>query len=430
MSNCAIVGINWGDEGKGRMVDLLTEKFDVVVRYQGGGNAGHTVINEYGKFALHLLPSGIFRKGVVNILGNGVALDPENLWLEMCSVSGGGISLTPENLKISDRASLLMPWHRDLDMLEEQRLGDKRYGSTKQGIAPFYSDKYQKKTILAGELFYPDELRRHLADLMEWKNLILTKVYGAEPYTMDMLEKWINDFCEKIKPYICDTGEFLKEASSKGKNILFEAQLGSLRDLDYGIYPYTTSSNTTAAYAPVGSGLPSAKISDVIGVVKAYSTCVGEGPFVCEMFGDEAEQLRKAGSEYGAKTGRPRRVGPLDIVATRYGIEVQAATEISLTKLDVLSYMDKIPVCTHYISDGRQTERFPFPAALNNAKPVIEYFDGWKCDISSARRWEDLPEQAREYVLFIEKAVGCPVTYVSVGPERESIIVRKPMTER
>ncbi len=265
---------------------------------------------------------------------------------------------------------------------------------------------------------------------MEWKNLILTKVYGAEPYTMDMLEKWINDFCEKIKPYICDTGEFLKEASSKGKNILFEAQLGSLRDLDYGIYPYTTSSNTTAAYAPVGSGLPSAKISDVIGVVKAYSTCVGEGPFVCEMFGDEAEQLRKAGSEYGAKTGRPRRVGPLDIVATRYGIEVQAATEISLTKLDVLSYMDKIPVCTHYISDGRQTERFPFPAALNNAKPVIEYFDGWKCDISSARRWEDLPEQAREYVLFIEKAVGCPVTYVSVGPERESIIVRKPMTER
>lgn len=430
MSNCAIVGINWGDEGKGRMVDLLTEKFDVVVRYQGGGNAGHTVINEYGKFALHLLPSGIFRKGVVNILGNGVALDPENLWLEMCSVSGGGISLTPENLKISDRASLLMPWHRDLDMLEEQRLGDKRYGSTKQGIAPFYSDKYQKKTILAGELFYPDELKRHLADLMEWKNLILTKVYGAEPYTMDMLEKWINDFCEKIKPYICDTGEFLKEASSKGKNILFEAQLGSLRDLDYGIYPYTTSSNTTAAYAPVGSGLPSAKISDVIGVVKAYSTCVGEGPFVCEMFGDEAEQLRKAGSEYGAKTGRPRRVGPLDIVATRYGIEVQAATEISLTKLDVLSYMDKIPVCTHYISDGRQTERFPFPAALNNAKPVIEYFDGWKCDISSARRWEDLPEQAREYVLFIEKAVGCPVTYVSVGPERESIIVRKPMTER
>lgn len=430
MSNCAIVGINWGDEGKGRMVDLLTEKFDVVVRYQGGGNAGHTVINEYGKFALHLLPSGIFRKGVVNILGNGVALDPENLWLEMCSVSGGGVSLTPENLKISDRASLLMPWHRDLDMLEEQRLGDKRYGSTKQGIAPFYSDKYQKKTILAGELFYPDELRRHLADLMEWKNLILTKVYGAEPYTMDMLEKWINDFCEKIKPYICDTGEFLKEASSKGKNILFEAQLGSLRDLDYGIYPYTTSSNTTAAYAPVGSGLPSAKISDVIGVVKAYSTCVGEGPFVCEMFGDEAEQLRKAGSEYGAKTGRPRRVGPLDIVATRYGIEVQAATEISLTKLDVLSYMDKIPVCTHYISDGRQTERFPFPAALNNAKPVIEYFDGWKCDISSARRWEDLPEQAREYVLFIEKAVGCPVTYVSVGPERESIIVRKPMTER
>ena len=425
MPNCAIVGINWGDEGKGRMVDLMTEHYDVVVRYQGGGNAGHTVINEYGKFALHLLPSGIFRKGVVNILGNGVALDPENLWTEMTQVTAQGVSLTPENLKISDRASLLLPWHRDMDELEEQRLKDKKYGSTKQGIAPFYSDKYQKKTVLAGELFYPEELKAHLADLMEWKNLSLTKVYGAKPYTMEMLDEWITNYCEKIKPYICDTGAFLKKAQKEEKSILFEAQLGSLRDLDYGIYPYTTSSNTTAAYAPIGSGLPSAKIEDVVGVVKAYSTCVGEGPFVCEMFGDEAEELRKAGFEYGAKTGRPRRVGPIDIVATRYGVEVQAATEIALTKLDVLSYMDKIPVCTHYLLDGKETDSFPFPTALNKAKPVIEYFDGWKCDISGVRTWEELPKAAQDYVTFIEKEIGCPITYVSVGPERDSIIIRK-----
>ena len=425
MSNCAIVGINWGDEGKGRMVDLLTQNYDVVVRYQGGGNAGHTVINERGKFALHLLPSGIFREGVVNILGNGVALDPENLWNEMQEVMEKGVSLTPENLKISDRASLLLPWHRDLDELEEMRLKDKKYGSTKQGIAPFYSDKYQKKTVLAGELFYLEELKAHLADLAEWKNLTLTEVYGAKPYTEEMLDKWISDYCEKIKPYICDTGAFLKDAQASGKSILFEAQLGSLRDLDYGIHPYTTSSNTTAAYAPIGSGLPSAKINDVVGVVKAYSTCVGEGPFVCEMFGDEAEELRKAGFEYGAKTGRPRRVGPIDLPATKYGVEVQAATEIALTKLDVLSYMDKIPVCTHYLVGGEKTDRFPFPVALNNAKPVVEYLDGWKCDISDIRSWDDLPEQAQNYVTFIEKAIGCPITYVSVGPERDSIIIRK-----
>ena len=425
MAHCAIVGINWGDEGKGRMVDLLTENYDVVVRYQGGGNAGHTVINEYGKFALHLLPSGIFRPGVVNILGNGVALDPENLWLEMEQVMKQGVAITPDTLKISDRASLLLPWHRDLDALEEQRLADKKFGSTKQGIAPFYSDKYQKKTILAGELFYPEHLKAHLSDLMEWKNLTLTKVYGAAPYTMDMLEKWMKDYCEKIKPFICDTGAFLREAQAQGKQILFEAQLGSLRDLDYGIHPYTTSSNTTAAYAPIGSGLPSAKIEDVVGVVKAYSTCVGEGPFVCEMFGEEAEALRQAGFEYGAKTGRPRRVGPIDLVATRYGVEVQAATEIALTKLDVLSYMDRIPVCAHFELDGKQTDRFPFPVALSQAKPVIEYMDGWKCDISGVRTWEELPKAAQDYVLMIERAIGCPITYVSVGPERESIIVRK-----
>ena len=425
MSNCAIVGINWGDEGKGRMVDLLTEKYDVVVRYQGGGNAGHTVINEYGKFALHLIPSGIFRKGVINILGDGVALDPENLWLEIESIREKGVHITPENLKISNRASLLMPWHRELDALEEQRLADKKYGSTKQGIAPFYSDKYAKKTVMAGELFYPDRLKNHLADLLEWKNLTLVNVYGAKPYTMEMLDMWIKDYCEKIKPFICNTAAFIKDALKKDKKIMFEAQLGSLRDLNCGIYPYTTSSNTTAAFAPVGAGIPGVKIDDIIGVVKAYSTCVGEGPFISELHGDEASDLREAGEEYGAKTGRPRRVGAFDTVATRYGVQVQAATEIALTKLDVLSYMDKIPVCTHYYINEQITDEFPFPAALAEAKPVIEYMDGWKCDISHIRSWEDLPRNARSYIQFIEEKINCPVTYISVGPERDSIIVRK-----
>ena len=424
MSNCAIVGINWGDEGKGRMVDLLTRSYDVVVRYQGGGNAGHTVVNEKGTFALHLLPSGIFRDGVVNVLGNGVALDCENLWIEMEDLRSKGVSITPDNLKISDRASLLLPWHRDLDALEEARLKDKKYGSTKQGIAPFYSDKYQKKTLMAGELLYPDRMKAHLEDLLEWKNLILTRVYGAEPYTMEQVMAWLKEFGEKIKPYLCDTGAFLRKASDQGKRILFEAQLGALRDLDFGIYPYTTSSNAVAAYAPVGSGFPAAKIDEVVGVVKAYSSCVGEGPFTCEFFGEEAHLLREAGAEYGAKTGRPRRVGPIDLVATRYGVQMQAATNLALTKLDVLSYMEKIPVCAHYLLHGQQTDDFPSPAVLPDAQPVMEYLDGWQCDISGVRRWEDLPEAARKYVEYVEARIGCHIGYVSVGPERDSIILR------
>ncbi len=424
MKTCAIVGINWGDEGKGRVVDLLTADYDIVIRFQGGGNAGHTVINDRGKFALHLLPSGIFHDRVVNILGNGVALDPENLLKEIREVTLRGVAVTPENLKISDRASLLLPWHRDLDALEEQRLADKKYGSTKQGIAPFYSDKYQKKTVMAGELFHPEELREHLRELTEWKNLTLTRVYGSEPYTTEMLEKWLRDWCEPLRPFICDTGRYLKAAKTAGKSILFEAQLGSLRDLDYGIYPYTTSSNTLAAYAPIGSGLPSLRAEEVIGVVKAYSTCVGEGPFVCEMFGEEAEKLRRAGDEYGAKTGRPRRVGPVDLVATRYGVEMQGATKIALTKLDVLSGMEKIPVCVRYKIDGEETDEFPFPTQLKKAEPVIEYMDGWQCDISGVRKWEDLPEAARRYVTMIEDAIGCPITMISVGAERDSMITR------
>ncbi len=425
MGNCVIVGVNWGDEGKGRMVDYLTEQYDVVVRYQGGGNAGHTVINERGKFALHLLPSGIFRNGVVNILGNGVALDPENLWKEILDLREKGVQITSDNLRISNRASLLLPWHRDLDALEEQRLADRQYGSTKQGIAPFYSDKYQKKTILAGQLANMDALRDQLRALLEWKNLTLTRVYGASGYTMEQMEQWLQKYCVPILPFVCDTGAYLKQAQSQGKTILFEAQLGALRDLDYGIYPYTTSSNTLAAYAPIGAGLPSAGIDEVIGVVKAYSTCVGEGPFVCEMFGDEAKRLREAGAEYGAKTGRPRRVGPVDLVATRYGAALQGATRLALTKLDVLSYLDTIPVCTRYRLNGKETDQFPFPTELDEAEPVPEFWEGWHCDISGVRRWEDLPKAAQGYVTYLEKALGCPIAYVSVGAERDSIIVRQ-----
>ena len=423
MKSCAIVGINWGDEGKGRMVDLLCRDYDIVVRFQGGGNAGHTVVNEKGSFALHLLPSGIFHEGVVNILGNGVALDPENLWNEIRELREKGIPVTPDNLKISERASLLLPWHRDLDILEEKRLKDRKYGSTKQGIAPFYSDKYQKKTILAGELLR-DGLKDRLLSLMEWKNLTLCGVYGAEPYTWDRLEEWLNRCCSPIMPFICDTQQYLEQAEESGKSMLMEAQLGALRDLDFGIYPYTTSSNTTAAYAPIGAGLPGLKLGEVIGVVKAYSTCVGEGPFVCELFGEEAEHLREAGSEYGAKTGRARRVGPIDLVATKYGVKVQGATMLALTKLDILSTMESIPVCVRYRLNGAETDRFPFPSDLSEAEPVYIRVPGWNCDISRIRRYQDLPQAARDYVEMIEESVGCPIRYISVGAERESIIFR------
>ncbi|MBP0969905.1 MAG: adenylosuccinate synthetase, partial [Oscillospiraceae bacterium] len=291
MSNRAIVGINWGDEGKGRMVDLLTESYDIVVRYQGGGNAGHTVVNEKGRFALHLLPSGILREGVVNILGDGVALDPENLWKEIEDVRSKGVSVTPDNLKISSWASLLFPWHRDLDELEESRLGDGKFGSTKQGIAPFYADRSRKKTILAGELFYPEAFSRHLHQITEYENLTLEKEYGAHTYSEEEVEDWVNKYCEPMKPFICDTGKYLRESQERGKSILFEAQLGALRDLDRGIWPFTTSSNTTASYIPVGAGMPGVVLDDVTGVVKAYSTCVGEGPFVSEWSGEDAEKL-------------------------------------------------------------------------------------------------------------------------------------------
>ena len=423
--SCAIVGVNWGDEGKGRMVDLLTEDYDIVIRYQGGGNAGHTIVNDKGKFALHLLPSGIFRDGVMNILGNGVAVDIEALSKEMADVASKGVELTPDNFMISDRASLLLPWHVKLDCLEEERLKDKKYGSTKSGIAPFYSDKYQKKTVLAGDLLYPEVLREKIKDILEWKNLTIENVYGAKGYTLDEIMNWFEEYGTKIRPYIHNVSKYLDNAYyHENKSILFEAQLGALRDIDLGIYPYTTSSNTLAAYAPVGSGIPSLRPEEVVGVVKAYSSCVGEGPFTVEWFGEEAEKLREAGGEYGAKTGRPRRVGPLDIVATRYGCKAQGTTNVAFTKLDVLSYMDKIPVCTKYKINGELTDDFPFATILSKAEPVIEYVDGWKEDISRVRKFEDLPKACQEYVLYVEKQIGTHIGYVSVGAERDAIIIR------
>lgn len=424
MANCAIVGINWGDEGKGRMVDLLASEYDVVVRYQGGNNAGHTVINQYGKFALHLIPSGIFRPEVINLLGNGTVIDPEALLEEMQSLQAAGVSITPENFKISDRATIVFPYHRAQDALEEERLKDAKYGSTKRGIAPVYSDKFQKKTIMMGELMDMDYLGQRLKGILEWKNLTIQNVYGAEPYDYDTLMAWLEKFGGQLRPYICDAGSVLRLAQLRGKNILFEAQLGALRDIDYGIYPYTSSSTPLAAYAPIGCGAPDLRVDEVLGIVKAYSTCVGEGPFTAEWFGAEADKLREAGGEYGAATGRPRRVGPLDLVATRYGVKVQGATSIALTKLDILSYMEEIPVCTAYDIDGKKTEAFPFPSQLAKAKPVMETLPGWGCDISGVRYWEDLPQAAQDYVTYVEDQIGCPITYVSVGADRDAIIQR------
>ena len=424
MSNCAVVGINWGDEGKGRMVDLIAKDYDIVIRYQGGNNAGHTIVNEYGKFALHLIPSGIFSEGVVNVLGNGVVIDLEDLCREIDNLRAHGIRITPENLKISERATIVFPFHRALDGLEEARLKDRKYGSTLRGIAPVYSDKYQKKTVMLGELLYPEHLKAHLATILEWKNLIIHNVYGAEPYKLEDMLAWCEEFGGKLRPFLCDVPKYLYEAEKAGKNIMFEAQLGALRDIDFGIYPYTSSSSSIAGYACVGAGMPGSHVDRTVGIVKAYSTCVGEGPFTAEWFGEEAENLREKGGEYGASTGRPRRVGPIDLVATRYGCRIQGATEVALTKLDVLSYMKEIPVCTQYEVNGEKTDDFPFTAVIDEAKPVLTTVPGWGCDISGVRKYEDLPQAARDYVEYIEKAIGVRISYVSVGAGRDEIIYR------
>lgn len=418
----AIVGINWGDEGKGRMVDLISREYDVVIRYQGGNNAGHTVVNERGKFILNLLPSGILRNETVNVMGPGMVIDLEHLTGEIAKLRAAGIEITPEHLKISDRATICMPYHKLLDCLEEDRLADKKFGSTRRGIGPVYADKYMKKALRIGDLLHPELLLDRLKDLMEWKNLTIVGGYHHDPITAEEMYAWLEKFGLPFKDYICDTTAYLGDAVQNGKKVLFEAQLGALRDIDFGIYPYTSSSSNISAYAPIGAGIPQYRVDETIGIMKAYSTCVGEGPFTCEMFGEEAEELRKAGNEYGAATGRPRRVGGFDIVASRYGVLAQGATSIALTKLDVLSYMKKIPVCVAYDVDGKRVERFPNGRDLVVAKPIYEYLPGWNCDISKCRTMADLPKEARDYVTYIEKVVGCPIQYVSVGAEREEYI--------
>ena len=419
----AIVGTNWGDEGKGRMVDLLSEDYDVVVRYQGGNNAGHTVINEKGKFIMNLMPSGICREDTVNILGPGVVIDLEHLYGEVQKLEEAGVSVTPKNLKISDRATICMPYHKLLDCLEEDRLADKKFGSTRRGISPVYADKYMKKAFRMGDLLHMDTLKKRLADVLEWKNLTVEGGYKNAPVQVDEMFAWLEKYGTFFASFVCNTTEYLSDAMNDGKSIIFEAQLGALRDIDFDIYPYTSASTTLAAYAPIGAGAPFAKLDESIGIMKAYSSCVGEGPFTCEMFGEEAEALRMAGGEYGAATGRPRRVGGFDVVASRYGAKMQGCTYVALTKLDVLSYMDEIPVCTAYELNGEVIHTFPSDIdSLNAAKPVYEYMKGFKCDISGCRTKEDLPKEALEYIQYIEKVIECPVKYVSVGAERDAYI--------
>lgn len=418
----SICGINWGDEGKGRMVDLLSEEFDIVCRYQGGNNAGHTVINERGKFILNILPSGILREDVVNVLGNGMVIDIKHLCEEMGRLRAQGIQITPANLKISDKAVITMPYHVLLDCLEEDRLSDKKFGSTRRGIAPVYSDKYMKKAFRMGELLNTERLYKRIADIVEWKNLTVEGGYSHAPVTVEEIIAYFETYGKQLKDYVCDTGLYLNNANKEGKKIMFEAQLGALRDIDFGIYPYTSSSSTIAAYAPIGAGVPNLKLDNSIGIMKAYSTCVGEGPFTAEYFGEKAEKLRQAGGEYGAATGRPRRVGPFDVVASRYGIRCQGADEIALTKMDILSGYEELEICTAYELNGEIIHEFPFTDVLDDCKPVFEKIKGWNCDISNCRKPSDLPQEALDYIRYIEEACECKIRYVSVGAEREAYI--------
>ena len=418
----SIVGINWGDEGKGRMVDLLSQKYDVVVRYQGGNNAGHTVINDKGKFVLNLLPSGILRDETVNVMGPGMVIDTEHLFHEIERLREGGIAVTPEHLKISDKAVICMPYHKLLDCLEEDRLADKKFGSTRRGISPAYSDKYMKKALRMGDLMHRDALKARLADLLEWKNLFVVNGYHSDPIDLDEMMAWIDTYAMPFKDYVCDTTKYLHEAIEDNKSVLFEAQLGALRDIDFGIYPYTSGSSTIAAYATIGSGIPGARLDNVIGIMKAYSSCVGEGPFTCELFGAEGDALREAGGEYGAATGRPRRVGGFDVVASRYGVAMQGCYSKALPKQDVLSYLDKIPVCVAYEIDGKRVEEFPIGVELARARPIYEYLPGFRCDISGCKTVESLPKEALDYVNYLQAAVGCRIKYVSVGPDRDAYI--------
>lgn len=422
----AIVGANWGDEGKGKITDMLAKESDIIIRFQGGSNAGHTIINEYGKFALHLLPSGVFYQHTTSIIGNGVALNIPYLIKEIQSLVDRGVP--KPHILVSDRAQILMPYHVLFDTYEEARLAGKSFGSTKSGIAPFYSDKYAKIGFQVSELFDEKLLREKCQRVCEIKNVLLEHLYHKPLLNADELFDELISYREMIRPYVCDVSSYLYHSIKEGKNILLEGQLGSLKDPDHGIYPMVTSSSTLAAYGAIGAGIAPYEIKNITTVVKAYSSAVGAGAFVSEIFGEEAEELRHRGGdggEYGATTGRPRRVGWFDAVATRYGCRIQGTTEAAFTVLDVLGYLDEIPVCIGYEIDGEVTREFPTTAKLEKAKPVFTRLPGWKCDIRGIKNYEELPENCRRYIEFIEKEIETPITMVSNGPGREDIIFRK-----
>ena len=421
----AIVGANWGDEGKGKITDSLAKEYDYVVRYQGGSNAGHTIVNNYGKFALHILPSGVFYDHTTSIIGNGVALNIPKLLEEVNDLTSKGVPAP--KLLVSDRCQVLMPYHMDLDAYEEERLGGRSFGSTKSGIAPFYSDKYAKIGIQVSELFDDSILLPRVQKICDLKNPLLEHLYHKPLLTVEGLMETLHTYRDMIAPYVCDTSLLLHNALQAGKTVLLEGQLGAMKDPDHGIYPMVTSSSTLAAFGAIGAGVPPHAITDVTCVVKAYSSAVGAGAFVSEIFGDEADELRRRGGdggEYGATTGRPRRMGWFDCVASRYGCRIQGATEVALTVLDVLGYLDEIPVCVGYEVDGKVLRDFPTTSLLERAKPVLKVFPGWKCDIRGIKNYEDLPEACRNYIEFIEAELECPIKLVSNGPGRNDVIYR------
>lgn len=423
----AIVGANWGDEGKGKITDMLAKESDIIIRFQGGSNAGHTIINNYGRFALHLLPSGVFYGHTTSIIGNGVALNIPFLVKELESLVSQGVPIP--HILVSDRAQILMPYHVLFDTYEEERLGGKSFGSTKSGIAPFYSDKYAKIGFQVSELFEDEAaLKDKVQRVCETKNVLLEHLYHKPLLNPDEVLAELMEYKKMVEPYVCDVSAYLHDAIKEGKNILLEGQLGSLKDPDHGIYPMVTSSSTLAAYGAIGAGIPPYEIKEITTVVKAYSSAVGAGAFVSEIFGDEADELRRRGGdkgEFGATTGRPRRVGWFDAVASRYGCRIQGATEVALTVLDVLGYLDEIPICVGYEIDGEVVKDFPVTYKLEKAKPVLKTLPGWKCDIRGIKKYEDLPAECRNYIETIEAELGVPVTMVSNGPGRDEIIMRK-----
>ena len=422
----AVVGANWGDEGKGKITDMLGEHADIIVRFQGGCNAGHTIVNEYGKFALHILPSGVFYDHTTSVIGNGVAFYVPALFKEVNAIVEKGVPMP--KIKVSDRAQMVMPYHILFDQYEEERLGGKAFGSTKSGIAPFYADKYSKIGFQISELFDEEALEEKVRRICEQKNITITNMYHKEPVSPEEILKTLHEYKEMVAPYVCDTAKFLQDSLKEGKTILLEGQLGTLKDPDFGIYPMVTSSSTLAAYGAIGAGIPPYEIKDIICVTKAYSSAVGAGEFVSEIFGDEAQELRDRGGdggEYGATTGRPRRMGWFDTVATRYGVRMQGATEVALTVIDALGYLDEIPVCVGYEIDGEVTKDFPVTTKLKKAKPVWKKMPGWKCDVRGITEYDKLPKECRDYIEFIEKEIEVPITMVSNGPGRHEIIYRK-----